>query len=313
MMEDENRSLGRANHEMAKRPLFRSFGPLAIATNPLQRGHSECSYSRSMVAEDRRSFFPLPSYLTGIGKYSQPQTLMELHKAEGGPTRKPCKNMKETQVPQEQLQDTRQPQEPKVLVQAEKSFLKCLIKNCNQYKKNQERPRKGCVQDCGEIEKRKHVVSGYMKQTTDLQSQDKKNQTDLQQPLQAVTRQRASPEKSLSEQEVLPMVQGEETQAKPVQEKSQAAELSAKDSKPKIYPSINEENQPLWKKLEQLAQDYYRVEDTRKQLLKQKQELKYQRWDSVIRGTSITLAERQHKQQQCPKVLKNRLSTHLCP
>lgn len=273
-------------YQMAKRPLFRSFGPLSAGTNPLQRGHSECSYSRSMMAEDGRSSFPLPPYVTGIGRYPQPQMVMEFHKAEVVPTRKLCKNMKETQVPQE---GTKQPQESKVLVQAEKSFLESLIKSHSLHKKNQERPRKGCVPEYGDIEKRKCVASGRMKQTTNLQSQDKKNQTDLQQPLQAVTRQRASPEKSPSEQEV------EEIQPKSAQEKPQAWDSSAKESESKIYPSINRENQQLWRKLEQLAQDYYRVEETRRQLLKQKQELRYQRWDSVIRGTSITLAEREHK------------------
>lgn len=276
-------------YQMTKRPLsFRSVGPLSAGTNPLQRGHSECSYSRSMMAEDRRSFF-LPPYVTGIGRYPQPQMVMEFHKAEVGPTRKLCKNMKETQVPQEQLEDTKQPQESKVLVQAEKSFLESLIKNYNQRKKNQERPRKGCVQEYGE--KRKHLAWGHMKQTTDLQSQDKKNQTDLQQPLQAVTRQRASPEKSPSEQEI------EEIQPKSAPEKTQAWDASAKESESKTYPSINRENQQLWRKLQQLARDYYRVEETRRQLLKQKQELRFRRWDSVIRGTSITLAEREHKQR----------------
>lgn len=300
-------------YQMAKRPLPRSFDPLAVPAHPLQRGHSECSYSRSLVAEDRRASFPLPPQVTGIGKYSQPQTLTEFHKAEAGPTRKPCKNTKETQVPQEQLEDARQPQEPKV--QADKSFLECLIKNCNQFKKNQERPRKGCAQECGEVEKRKPVVSGHMKPTTDLQSQDRKNQIDLQQPLQVVTRQRASPEKSLSEQEVPCTVQGRKTQPTSAQEESQAGELSAKESESKTYPSINKENQPLWRKLEQLAQDYYRAEDARKQLLRQKQELKYKRWDSVIRGTSITLAERECKQQRRPKkpkVLKTTVSSPLC-
>lgn len=294
-------------YQMAKRPLFPSFGPLSVCTNPLQRGHGECSYSRSMMAEDRRSFFPLPLYVTGIGRYPQPQMVMEFHKAEVGPTRKLCK--KETQVPQEQLEDTKQPQESKVLVQAEKPFLESLIKNHSQHKNNQERPRKDCVQEYGEIEKRKRVASAHMKQTTDLQSQDKKNQTDLQQPLQAVTRQRASPEKSPSEQEV------EEIQLKSAQEKTQAWDSSAKESESKIYPSINRENQQLWRKLEQLAQDYYRVEEARRQLLKQKQELRYQRWNSVIRGTSITLAEREHKQRypRKPDVLKIPVSGSLYP
>lgn len=293
-------------YQMAKRPLsFRSFGPLSAGTNPLQRGHSECSYSRSVMAEDRRSFFPLPPYVTGIGRYPQPQMVMEFHKAEVRPTRKLCKNMKETQVPQEQLEDTKQPQESKVLVQAEKSFLESLIKNYNQHKKNQERPRKGCVQEYGE--KRKLVALGHMKQTIDLQSQDKKNQTDLQQPLQAVTRQRASPGKNPSEQKV------EEIHPKSAQEKTQASDVSAKESESKNYPSINRENQQLWRKLEQLARDYYRVEETRRQLLKQKQELRYQRWDSVIRGTSITLAEREHKQRSPrePDVLKTPGSSSL--
>lgn len=302
-------------YQMAKRPLLRSFGPLAVATNPLQRGHSESSYSRSMMAEDRRSSFPLPPYVTGIGKCSQPQALTEPHKAEVGTTRKPCKNMKETQGLQEEQEDTRQPQEPKVLLHAEKSFLESLIKDHNQHKKSQERPRKGCVQERGEIEKRKCVSSGHMKQSVDLQSQDKRNQNDLQQPLQDVARQRASPEKSPREQEVLPMGLVGEAQPKTVQEKTQAWALLAKDSESKIYPSINRENQQLWRKLEQLAEDYYRVEEMRRQLMKQKQEKKYQRWDSVIRGTSITLAEREPK-QRCPKdpeALKTPVSCPLCP
>ncbi|CAH6779076.1 LOC102552324 [Phodopus roborovskii] len=302
-------------YQMAKRPLLRSFGPLAVATNQLQRGHSESSYSRSMMAEDHRSSFPLPPYVAGIGKYFQPQTLMEFHKAEVGSTRKSCKNMKETQGPQEQLEDTRQPQEPRVLVQSEKSFLECLIKNHNQHKKTQEKPRKGCIQECGETEKRKCVTSGHMQQTIDPQSQDKRNQTDIQQPLQEVTGQRASPEESPSEQEVLTMVHIEEAQPKTVQEKTQAWEFLAKENESKIYPSINRENQQLWRKLEQLAEDYYRVEETRRQLMKQKQELRYQRWDSVIRGTSITLAEREHK-QRCPKepeVPKTPVSCPLLP
>ncbi|ERE90796.1 coiled-coil domain-containing protein [Cricetulus griseus] len=296
-------------YQMAKRPLLRSFGPLA--TNPLQRGHSESSYSRSMMAEDLRSSFPLPPYITGIGKYFQPQTLTEFPKAEVGPTRKSFKNMKETLGPQEDLEDTRQPQEPKVLSQSEKCFLECLVKNHNQHKKNQERPRKGCVQECGEIDNRKHSALGHMKQTIDLQSQDKRNQTDLQQPLQEVARQRPSTENSLSEQEALPVVMVEEAQPKTVQ-KIPAWDLSSKESESKIYPSINRENQQLWRKLEQLAEDYYRVEETRRQLIKRKKEMKYQRWDSVIRGTTITLAEREHKQRspKDPEVLKTQVS---CP
>lgn len=259
------------------------------------------------MAEDRRSFFSLPPSVTGISRFPQPQMVMEFHKTEELPTRKLGKNMKETQVPQEQLEDTKEPQESKVLVQAEKSFLESLIKNHSQQKKTQDRPRKGCVQESGEVEKRKRVTSGHMKQATDLPSQDKNNQTDLQQPL-PVTRQRASPEKSPSEQEV------EEIRSKSAQEKTQTRDSSAKESETKNYPSINRENQQLWRKLEQLAQDYYRVEETRRQLLKQKKELRYQQWDSVIRGTSITLAEREHKQRypREPDVLKIPGSGSLC-
>lgn len=316
--------LTHGDYQMTKHPLLRSFagerqnlnssvGPLAAATHPLQKGHSECSHSRNMMSEDSRSSLLLPPYVTGIGKHTQSQTLMEFHKAEVGLTRKLCK--KDILVPQEQVEETRQPQEPKVLVHAEKSFLECLTKIHIPHRKNQEKPRKGCAQECGETEKRKHLTSAPAKQTADLQSQDKKIQANLQQPLRTATRQRAPPEKSVSEQDVLTMVCTEATRPKSVQNKMGAWQLFTRDAESKIYPAVNRENQQLWRKLQQLAQDYYRVEETRKQLLKQKQELKYQQWDSVIRGTSITLAEREHK-QRCPKepdMVKAPVSGPLCP
>lgn len=298
-------------YQIAKRPLLRSFvgerqnlnsssGSLPVATHSLQKANSEHSYSRNMTAGDQWSahlLLPLPLYVTGMDKCYQPQTLMEFHKAEVGPTRKLYKNMKETQVAQEQLKETGQLQEPKVLAQGEKSFLGCLVKNHNQHKKNQEKPQKGCAQECGETEKIKYTALGrtkQTKQTADLRFEDRKNQTNLLQPLQTVTRPKAWAEKSPNEQGILPMVLIEDTQTEAIHE-AKARELSAKESN--TYPAINRENQKLWRKLEQLAQDYYRVEESRKQLLKQKDLLKYQRWDSVIRGTSITLAEREHKQR----------------
>lgn len=191
--------------------------------------------------------------------------------------------MKETQVALEQLEDTRQLQEPKELVQAEKSFLGCLIKRYNQHNK----PRKGCV------------ASGYMKET------------DSEHSLQTLIGQMA-----LNEQEVLPRLPKDKTKPKSAPEKTQAWELSvAEESESKFNPTINRENQKLWKKLEQLAQDYYRVEETKKQMLKQKQELQDQSWDSVIRGTSIRLAWRENK-QRCPKepeMLKCSVSSPLYP
>lgn len=224
---------------------------------------------------------------------------MKFHKAEVGPTRKLCKNMKETQVALEQQEDTRQPPEPKVLVQPEKSFLEYLIKNHNQHKKNREKTRKGCV------------TSGYMKQMADFQFQDEVNQIDPEQSLQTLIGRMA-----LNQQSVLPRVRVEETKSLSALEKTQAWELSAaKARESKINPAINRENRKLWKKLEQLAQDYYRVEETRKHMLKQKQELRDQRWDSVIRGTSIRLAWREQK-QRCPKepeMLKNSVSNPLYP
>nr|BAC26581.1 unnamed protein product [Mus musculus] len=252
----------------------------AVAPHPLRRGHSECSYLRSTVTKDRRRSFPSAPHATSLDKYSQSQTFMECHKSEVGPTQKLCKNVKETQVALEQLEDTRQLQEPKLLAQAETSFLGCLIKNHNRHKK----PRKGCV------------ASGYMKQMGDLQFLDKMDHIDPEYSLQTLIGQM-----ELNEPEVLPRVPMEETKPKSALEKTQAWELSvAKESESKFNPAINKENQKLWKKLERLAQDYYRVEGTRKQMLRQKQELKDQRWDSVIRGTSVRLAWREHK-QRCPK------------
>lgn len=271
-----------------------SLNTSAVAAHTLRRGHSECSYSRNVVAEDRRRPVPLPPYVTSVGKYSQSRASMQYPKAEVGPTRKPCKNMTETQAALEQLEDTRQPQEPKV--QPENSFLACLIKKHNQHKK----PRKCCV------------APGYMKQMAHLQFQGKMNHIDPERSLETLIGQMA-----LNEQEVLPPVpMGGEPKPNSAQEKIQAWEFSvAKESEPKINPAINRENQKLWKKLEQLAQDYYRVEEARKQMLRQKQELKYQRWDSVIRGTSIRLAWREQK-QRCPKepeTFKSPVSSPLYP
>lgn len=286
-----------------RKNLNSSFDTLAVANHPFRRGHSECSYSRDMVAEDRRRSFPLAPHATSIAKYCQSQMLMELNKAEVEATRKLCRNMKETQVALEQLEDTRQPQEPKVLVQAEKSFLGCLMRKHNQHKKNQQKLRRGHVQECGEIGRRMQMVG--------LQYQHNKNQIDAEDSPQTLIGQMVS-----SEQEVMPRVLMGETKPKSALGKIQSWELSSgKGSESKISPAINRENQKLWKELEHLAQDYYRVENTRKQMLKQKEELRNQRWDSVIHGTSIRLAWRDHK-QRCPsdpEMLKSSVSSPLHP
>lgn len=224
-------------------------------------------------------------------------------------------------------------------------FLEYLCKNKEQCEKKQEALGKRCAQECGEIERRRQeLASRYSQRNTTLQAQllqGRKTQQDLQQQLQALKavytvkewqdrkiqtlekekekirgetaaqdreahiqflREKAQMEKELEELHLMELGQ---SSTKGPRRKYRALALACKQAHLEFCGSLHRENQRLRKELQQLSQEYRKVEAVRIRLEKRQQLVKEEQWylEALVRGRQRLQAEPEGHQDcsRCPR------------
>lgn len=230
-------------------------------------------------------------------------------------------------------------------------FMEYLRKNKEQCEKKQEELWKQYVQECGEIErKRQELASRYSERNAALQAQllqGRKTQKDLKQQLQALKpvykvkesqdlkiqtlekerekvrgetaakdqeahfqflREKALMEKELEEWHLLELGQ---INTAGLTRKYKALALAAKQAHSEFCGSLHRENQQLRTELQQLGQEYGRLDAVRSQLEKRRQLVKEQQWylEALTRGRQRLQAQRErHYRGQHPCLKEQRAS-----
>ncbi|KAL1769733.1 hypothetical protein HispidOSU_008790, partial [Sigmodon hispidus] len=232
-------------------------------------------------------------------------------------------------------------------------FMEYLHKSSEQCERKQEALWKQCAQECGAIERRRQeLASGYSQRNAALQAQllrGRKTQEDLKQQLQALRtvymvkerqdmkiqsleeekekirgetaakdqeahiqflREKAQMEKDLEELHLMELGQ---ISTKGLTRKYQALARACKQAHFEFCGGLHRENQKLRKELQQLSQEYRKVEAGRVRLEKQQQLLTEEQWylEALIRGRQRLQAERErhlghnpcHKGQRGSKIM----------
>lgn len=277
-----------------------------------------------MLAQSPRGTPPPTPHLTILNTYLKPKLLTRLEKRV---KRKTVVAMKElSQQIQENkcrrarlLEDSRQLLEEKYRVQAENQlFMEYLRKNKEQCEKKQEAVWKQCVQECGEIERRRReLASRYNRRNAALQDQllqGRKTQKDLKQKLRALEpvykvkerqdtkiqtlkkeQEKVRDETAAKDQEAhFRFLREKAVMEKELEEwhlmelgqvnttglmrKYKALALAAKQAHSEFCGSLHKENQQLRREFQQLSQEYTRLDVVRSQLEKRRQLVKEQQW-----------------------------------
>ncbi|XP_059137026.1 kinesin-like protein KIF26B [Peromyscus eremicus] len=221
-------------------------------------------------------------------------------------------------------------------------FMDYLHKNSKRCEKKREALWKQCAQECGEIERRRQeLASRYTQRNAALRAQllqGRKTQEDLRQQLQALKtvymvkerqdmtiqtlekekekirgetaakeqeahirflREKALMEKELQELDLMKLGQ---ISTKGLTRKYKAWAQACKQAHFEFCGSLHRENQQLRKELQQLSQEYRKVEAVRIRLEKQQQLVKEEQWylETLTRGRRWLQAERE-RHQDCSR------------